>query len=138
MPAIIQKVKGKPIVIVTYKGRITFEDAQSAFQKVAQLLDTHAKPLYRVVCFDTDIVITFDEVMMMATFSSRFIRGTATDVDVISVLCGQHPLLDIYADAMRQEAFGGIEMPIFDTLEEAILHVQDWIETDRNAPFASV
>jgi hypothetical protein len=131
MPAVIEKVMGKPVVIVTYHGHITVEDAKSAAVKTADLLDTYGGPLYKVMQVDCDhAYISFDEVMMLTTLSSKGRPGSVTDERIRPVFVGEHLLLDLYVDAMKQEAFGAIEIPVFDTLDDAMIYVDERIHED--------
>jgi hypothetical protein len=128
MPGNVEKILGKPIVIVHYHGHITVEDTRAVFAQIAGLLDTYGAPLYRITCvFTEDTSTTFDEIMMMTTLSSKGLRGSATDPDVVTVLVGEHLLIDMFAEAMSQEAFGSVEIPIFDTEEEALVYVNELI-----------
>ncbi len=129
MPTVIEKVMGKPIVIVTFEGHITIEDAKASTVQVAALLDTYGAPLYKVMQCDRAHA-SFDEVMMLTTLSSKGGAGSVTDVRVKPVFVGEHLLLDLYVDAMRQEAFGAIDIPVFDTLTEALLYVDEKIHED--------
>jgi len=126
MPATVEKVLGKPIVLVEYHGHITTDDARAVFAQIAGLLDNYGAPLYRITRVDCDNAHTsFDEVLMLTTLSSKGRRGSATDPDIKTVLVGEHLLIDLYIDAMRQDAFGGVEIPLFDTLDDALEHVRE-------------
>lgn len=134
MPANVEKLANQPIIIASYHGHITVDDAKAVFAQVAGLIDIYGAPLYRIACVDCDSAHTsFDEVMMLTTLSSKGLRGSATDPDVKTVLVGEHLLIDLYVDAMRQEAFGAVEIPIFETLEDALAHVQSIIQNDQAA-----
>ena len=134
MPATVEKLPGKPIVIVTYHGHITVDDARAVFAQIAGLLDIYGAPIYRITQVDCDSAhASFDEVLMLTTLSSRGLRGSATDEDVITVLVGEHLLIDLYVDAMRQEAFGGVQIPLFGTLAAAMDYVQVWIRANGAA-----
>ncbi|MEO1443621.1 MAG: hypothetical protein AAFV33_24680, partial [Chloroflexota bacterium] len=67
---------------------------------------------------------SFDEVMMLTTLSSRRKRGSVTDPNVLTVLVGEHILIDLYVDAMRQEAFGGVDIPLFGAMDDALVYVR--------------
>jgi hypothetical protein len=124
MPATVEKLVDKPIAMVRYYGHVTIEDTRAVFAQIAGLVDTYGAPLYRITQVDASKAdVSFDEVMMMTTFSSRGLRGSATDPDVVTVLAGDHPLIDLFAQAMREEAFGGVTIPIYDTEAEALEHV---------------
>lgn len=126
MAVTVEKVMGKPVVIVTYSGKVTVDDARQSYQDVATLMDDYGDRLYKIVNVDCDKAhASFDEVMMLTTLSSKGIRGSATDRNLHMVLVGQHLLIDLYVDAMRQEAFGAVEIPIFSTLQEAEIYVTE-------------
>lgn len=128
MPASVEKVLGKPIAIVNYHGEITTEDARAVFAQIAGLVDTYGAPLYRLTCIHSENAsMSFDEVMMMTTLSSKGLRGSPTDPNVTTVLVGEHPFIDLYADAMRQDAFGGVEIPIFENQAEAMVYITELI-----------
>lgn len=131
MPATVEKILGKPIAIVTYYGHVTAEDTRGVFAQVSGLLDTYGAPIYRVTQVNTDLVdMTFDEVMLMTVLASKGTHGSTTDPNVKTVLVGDHPFIDLYADAMRQEVFGGVDIPIYDTLDEALRMVKEMIQSD--------
>jgi hypothetical protein len=129
VPGQVEKVLDQPIIVVHYHGHVTAEDTRAVFAQVAGLLDTYGAPLYRITCVvSEDADTTFDEVMMMTTLSSHGLPGSATDPNVFTVLVGDHPLVDLFADAMRQEPFGAVEIPIFNTEAEALAFVQGLID----------
>lgn len=133
MPATVEKLLGKPIAIVNYYGHVTVEDTRAVFAQVAGLVDTYGAPLYRLTCVNSDeSVVSFDEVMMMTTLSSRGVRGSSTDPDVKTLLVGDHPLIDLFAQAMREEAFGGVDIPIFDSVDDALLEIYERMEQDED------
>lgn len=128
MPATVEKILGTPIVIVTYYGHVSVEDTRAVFAQITGLVDTYGAPIYRITCVAADDAdMSFDEVMLMASFSSKGLRGSATDPDVITVLVGEHVLIDLFAEAMQQDAFGGVDIPILDTIDEALLYVHELI-----------
>lgn len=128
MPATVEKLPGQPIAIVTYYGHITVDDARAVFAQVAGLLDRYGAPLYRVTQVDCDSAhASFDEVMMLTTLSGKGIRGSVTDADVLTVVVGEHLLIELYLDAMRQDAFGGVDIPQFTEIADAM----NYIETQR-------
>lgn len=129
MPATVEKLPDLPVALVHYYGHVTVADTRAVFAQVAGLVDTYGAPFYRVTCVNSeDAAVTFDEVMMMTTLSSRGIRGSATDPDVITVLVGEHPLVDLFVEAMREEPFGAVEIPVFTTQAAALAFVRGMIE----------
>jgi hypothetical protein len=136
MPGTVEKLPDKPIAIVEYHGNITVADTRAVFAQIAGLVENFGSPFYRIACVMTDKAeTTFDDVMMMTTLSSQGLAGSATDPNVITVLVGDHPFIDLFAEAMRQEPFGAVEIPIFTTKAEALAYVQQLIEhaDDENA-----
>lgn len=128
MPATVEKVLGKPIVIITYHGHITVKDAKDVLADIGTLLDDYGAPLYKIINVNCDNAhASFDEVMMLTTLSSKGIRGSATDPNVFTTLVGQHVLIDLYVDAMQQDAFGAVDIPIFDSIEAAEHYVNERI-----------
>lgn len=139
MPATVEKILGKPIALVRYYGHVTVEDSRAVFAQIAGLVDTYGAPMYRITSVRSDESdVSFDEVMMMTTFSSRGVRGSVTDPDVVTVLAGDHPLIDLFAQAMREEAFGAVKIPLFDNEDDALLYVYERIESpDEDATLAT-
>ncbi len=129
MPASVEKLPDLPIAVVRYGGHVTVEDTRAVFAQIAGLVDTYGTPFYRITCVNTEeTAVTFDEVMMMTTLSSRGLRGSATDPDVYTVLAGAHPLVDLFVEAMRQEPFGAVEIPVFTDLATALDFVMALIQ----------
>ncbi|MFZ4815644.1 MAG: hypothetical protein ACOYL5_13985 [Phototrophicaceae bacterium] len=134
MPATVEKVPDQPIAIIRYYGQITAEDAKAVFAQVAALLDLYGQPLYRITTVDEDDnAISIDEIKRLTVLSSQHLPGSVTDPKIFTVLVGQHLLIDLYVDAMQQKAFGGVEIPLFDSLEDALQYVQEEIAANRDA-----
>ena len=126
MPGSVEKIPDKPIAIVTYHGHISVEDTRAVFAQVAGLVDVYGSPFYRLTrVSSSDSDTSFDELMRMTVVSSKGIPGSATDPNVTTIFVGQSMYFDLFVDAMQQDSFGGVEIPMFDTMDEAMAYVEE-------------
>lgn len=124
MPVTAEKIIGEPIIIVTYSGQVTVRDVVRLVEYVSKLIPAHRPPLYRLTRMESDrVALSFDVFKQMTVIEASRHSGAITDTDVKTLLIGDHPFLFLLADAMSQEAFGAVELPLFETLDDALSYV---------------
>ena len=115
----IYQVEDAPIVVTRYSGQITSADVHAA--------DVAALPLFTrlqaeaVLIIDTSSATetSFKDIIdLLKTPPDPATRATAYPVRPFFV--GTHQLARLYVNAARQKQFGGMQIPMFVTLDDAI------------------
>lgn len=128
MPIRLDRKPNEPILIATMSGDVTREEIQHMFQKSAELAaEIEESVLYRI----TDMrsaETSFPELLRILQSLAPGQPGSSSDPRFKPVLVGQNHWTKFAADALRQQQFGGVELPIFNSLAEALHYIQ----VDRN------
>lgn len=115
----IYQVEAAPIIVTRYGGNVTAADVQAA--------DAAAKPFFDRL--QTEIVLIIDTTGATETSFTDIIGLLRTPPDpemrkaaypVHPFFIGTHQLAKLYIDAVRQKRFGGMQIPMFVTLDDAI------------------
>ena len=124
----IYQVENAPIVVTRYTGHVIPADIQAA--------DEAAKPFFAkiqaaaVLIIDTSSAAETgfkDIIDLLKTPPDPAARTTAYRVQPFFI--GTHQLAKLYIDAMRQKQFGGNQIPMFASLDDAIAAARQWLST---------
>jgi len=117
----IQQLKDEPIVVITCHNPFDFTgDIAAANRQVAALLE-NGETITRIIDF-TEIEMTFANLVESLATKTREEPGSLRDPRVRTVLVGTHELVVMKAQSLRQEQYGGLDVPLFESLDEAIAH----------------
>jgi hypothetical protein len=117
----VQQLKDKPIVVITCHNPFDFtEDIAAANRQVAALLENR-ETITRIIDF-TEIEMTFADLVESLATKTRAVPGSLRDTRVQTVFVGTHELVVMKAQSLRQEQYGGLNVPLFESLDEAIAH----------------
>lgn len=122
MAVMVEQYPELPVIVATVTGKMTIEDARTIFSESAAIMDTMSGPVFRITDvrqMDTD----FTEVTAMLKEASHGQPGTTSDPRLQVVMVGGHALTRFYADAMRQSQFGGVAVPVFQHIEDALTYI---------------
>ena len=128
MPASFKKLDNEPIVILTYYDPISPADLASVFAQTAKVADM-IEPLY-VINDLSAMRLTFGGVVMGTSEAARGGPGSAGDTRTRHVLVGGHELVKFSGEAMKQEQYGALNIPVFATIEEALAEIHADIRAD--------
>jgi hypothetical protein len=125
----VERLPHQPIIITTYTGHVTVGDVQSAFAQSAALVEPGETHLYRIVHIH-DVDVGFADVLHFAQAASSDQPGAAHDHRFSVVIVGHDQWTKLYVQFMGQKQFGGVTLPCFVTLDQALAYVQ----TDLKKP----
>jgi hypothetical protein len=72
----------------------------------------------------TQISMNFSDMMLGMREAALGGAGTAADPRTRHVLVGGHELLQLTADALKQEQYGQRNVPLFMTIDEALAYIK--------------
>jgi hypothetical protein len=125
MPVRVEKLPDEPVLVITYEGHLDVETVKSAFTQSAALAAKIDGAVYRISDVRKGEGDFIDLMQIMAQVRAG-IPGSSADPKIKGIFVGTHYMARLYADLMRQEQFGGIQIPFFKTVEEALdyIHVE--------------
>ncbi|MFW5748989.1 MAG: hypothetical protein ACOCYT_05185 [Chloroflexota bacterium] len=127
MPVTIERLPDEPIILATVTGAMSVEDARVIFLRSAEIMEQIDGLAFRIT--DVRAIETeFAEVISMLKSASKGMPGSTSDPRLRVVMVGTHSLTKMFADAMKQQQFGGIAIPVFERLEDALTYVRYEIE----------
>lgn len=130
MAATLRKLEDAPILIVTHEGFLDLQAAEAATVQVAEALAQAEEPLYGIIDLRA-ATTSFPEVLRILHHQSQGRLGTLSTDRGRIVLVGSHPLIRIFRKLFRLDEFGGLVLPIFSSLDEALVALRAKIEEDR-------
>ena len=124
----VEKLPEEPVIVLTYEGHLDVETVTSAFAQSRALAESMSGVVYRI----SDVRLgqgDFRDVIQVMGQVRAGVPGSSADPKIKGVLVGTHQMARLYADMMRQSQFGGVQIPFFKTVEEAL----DYIHVDQQS-----
>jgi hypothetical protein len=120
---IVTRVANEPIVHAKATGLITIESLLEVYERTSELRVDMPKNIYRITEF-TDVQTTFSDMMNIMREAVKRGGSSSTDPTVTVVFVGTIHWVKLFTDALRQGAFGGKVIPVFDNFDAALAHVR--------------
>lgn len=124
MPVTIERVENEPIVISTFTGRIQAEDLAAFFTELEPIIDRMEGPIYLVSYIPFVEYSADDLVALLHLAKARYIEAQSNPTQTI-LFVGSSALVRIYKDALTRPEFGGVSIPMFDTLDAALAYIRE-------------
>jgi hypothetical protein len=126
----IETVEGLPVVVV----RLTFPprlDVENMFFEIAgefrDVLSHTKRRLYRINDFSAFYHINiFSSVVRGLAAETRGWPGTDSDPRLYPIMVGKGVNVRLIVEALRQEQYGGWNIPTFPTLDDALGKIRVW------------
>lgn len=127
MPYKLEKLPGEPVLVFTIWGDFDLAKNQAQIaQKVAQLIAEIDGDYYMIDDYSGLSNVNFgDMVAVMAEQSKQDLTGSVNDPRAHHVLVGSNSLIEFAAKSFNQEQYGGVALPIFTSLDDALNHVRN-------------
>lgn len=132
MGATLRKLDDAPILIVTHEGYINLKSVEEITVKIAEVLAASDVPIYGII--DTRGAYTdLSELLRILYHQTVGAAGTMSAEKDRIVLVGTHPLIRVFRKLFHLDQFGGRIIPIFTSMEEALIAVHARVEADARA-----
>lgn len=132
MPVTVYKLEDEDILIATFTGHIVAEDIATMYQRSENLIQHLMPPVYRI----SDFRLTSSsppEAIAALKIALNAAGGSTTDPRIRPVLLGDNRWARLAQDAMRMEQYGGINMPLFNTMGDALKYARSQLARRRGA-----
>jgi hypothetical protein len=126
----VERLPDEPIIIARLDGLVDADTARQVFEETARLAEGMTGHLYRITdctCIDADLPNT----MGMLLEATKGKPASTSDPNVTVVLVGGHQLTAFYSQAMAQPQFGGVNVRVFPSVEEALVYIRFQIRRER-------
>lgn len=119
----VEQVGDEPIIHANLTGFVTVEDMVEVFQRTAELRVNMPKNIYRITEV-TDVESSFTDMMGLIKEATKRGGSSSTDPTITVVFVGTSHWVKLFTDALRQGAFGGKIIPVFEKYEDALAYVR--------------
>ncbi len=121
MPVAVERLPGKPIIILHYSGLLDVETVKSAFAQSLVLAQQIEGTIYRIADV-SHADGTFQEVMGIIKAVRDGSPGSPLDARIQVIFVGTNQLVHLYTNAVKN--MGATPMPVFHSLEDALHYVE--------------
>jgi hypothetical protein len=120
----VERLSNEPILIVTiYKDYVVGRDSAEIVQTVDSKIGKEESGLYSI--YDLrDMKMTFGELVLALSNQSQRAPGAMADPRTQAVIVGSSELVRFGAEAFKQEQYGNLKFPLFETLDEALVYAR--------------
>ena len=128
MPVEVSALPDKPVVLATLRGQITLDDAIHIFKRTHELRQSMPEYIYRL----TDVreaTSSFSEIIQIIRSGAGDLPSATNDPTITVVFVGKSQWSKLFIDAMRQQQFGQVNIPLFNTLDEALQFIENDMES---------
>jgi hypothetical protein len=133
MPINVERHSELPALIFTYSGAITLQDMMESYHQSLGLLTPDDHLIYRIVHVD-NLESNFAEILKIvqtsASASTAPTPSTGTDRQMPQIVVGHDKWTKLYLQMMNQRQFGGISIPCFVTIDQALNYVRDQLQSE--------
>lgn len=125
MPTTIEKLSGEAIVIIRVDTQDFSPESAQAFEgDLAKLLDSQSEPVFLINVLPADYSFDMDDLMeATALVTAQSYLYHHANIKGMAAVTRSDTLKMAY-DGLAAEAFGGLQVRTFATLEEAIAHAR--------------
>ena len=126
----VEKLPGEPIAIITHRNPYVPErDIPHAEQELEKYLNETQGPLHVITDF-SQVNTSFSLlVISMSEAISRQGLASISSNRIKLVLVGSHRLIELGAQALQQDQYGGLDVPFFANMDEALAYCRSTIQT---------
>jgi hypothetical protein len=124
MPFYVEPLENDPIILITVMPPSdALSDPAHIIQECAQLMAGMGGPIYRIADL-SQMDLQFSEVAFTLNEERSGRPGSMTDPRVRNVFIGCQSMVQMAAKSAGQAQYGGISVPVFASLDEAMAHIQ--------------
>lgn len=111
----INILQEEPVILFTIQAPIDGEnDARVTSEKAIEFAEELGQPVYRIVDF-SQVDVTFTDIVMGMS------AGAGVPADLVQTyMVGSHALVKLAAESSAQEQYGGIQVYLYASVDEAL------------------
>lgn len=118
MPITINRIQDEPIIVSTFTGKLKAEDLAAYFFHLQPVLDMMEGHVY-LISYIPDVHFNLDDLLEMLHFAKPYYAAAEENPLQTILFVGSSALVHVYQQALAKPEFGGVNIPMFTTLEAA-------------------
>lgn len=128
MPFAVDPNAAQNILVATFYPPVDVDQDHHALlaESVGRLEEGHT-PLYRVLDFRSAYLNFSDMIRWLAADTAHHLPGAALDPQVRTVLVSNSEDTDRIAEWLEQDQYGGLHIPLFSSIDDALNYVSQQI-----------
>ena len=115
----IEWLPDEPILIATATGLITSDDFGGMYEQVAAMIEGREDKIYRIADYKA-ADSSFMDILKAVKLASTHAAGSSSDPRIQTVYVGTSQWISLARTALQQPQFGGIMIPTFVDLDDAL------------------
>lgn len=131
MPTTVERIADRPILIVKFEGKVNIEQLKEIFARSEELTQDVDGIVYRISIIGEGANIGFADVISTVRASLSKMPGSSGDPRFRAVWVGKHQMAKLFADMLRSAPLGGVDMPFFNTYDEAMQYIETQIAVEQ-------
>ncbi|RMG88752.1 MAG: hypothetical protein D6712_03035 [Chloroflexi bacterium] len=131
MPVTIEKMDGMPVIVATFKGHVDVSMVKYVFNRTAELCEGIEGPIFRISDV-SEATSSFVEMLGVIREAGQGGPGSTTDPRIRAVFVGSNQWTRLMRDALQQPQFGGVNMPAFTSMEDAMTYIRHQLGLDND------
>lgn len=132
MPVKVTKVPHEPIVIAEMYGYVNADDALKIYEETARYRGDSQAHFYRITDA-SQVESSFADIIGILKAVKQGATELAAYDNVTSVFVGSNQWINMAQTGMRLGQFGGVDLPKFDSQEEALDFIRTRIKIESGA-----
>ena len=126
----IEWMANEPIILATASGLITSSDFQLMYEQVAAMIDGQEGKFFRIADY-TAAESSFIDIMKAVKLASTNAPGSSADPRIQTIYVGTSQWIGLARTALQQPQFGGLAIPTFIEVEDALTYVRREISKEK-------
>ena len=122
MPVTMICMPDEPLVIAEFHGRMDLESVRIMFQESARFAQMLNRRVYRIVDY-LDAEASFRDMATALAEGKKGGPGSPRDPRIREVMVAGRNRIRFLLDILRRKEYGSIEVPVYDTMDEALASV---------------
>jgi hypothetical protein len=121
----LEKLPDEPIIILTVRDPLgTPAEHRKSHEEIVALINTIEGDVYRITDM-RELNITFAQMVdRIAQEGKARAAGAMSDERIKGIVVGSHDMVRFGTQAVSQQQYGGLKVPLFETLNEALTYAR--------------
>jgi hypothetical protein len=115
----VTRLPNEPIILAHLYERLDLPTIRAMFEQTAAYCQEIDGPLYRITNFQ-DVDASIREMATALVEANRSYPGSSRDPNVRPIMVAGRNRIRFLFDTMRRKEFGAHQVPVFDTMDEAL------------------
>ncbi len=122
MTVTLEKLPDEPIVMATLSGEVTIAEMETMYAQCAEIIKEVGR-IYRITRLE-NTTTGFMDILKILQAAGKGSPGSSSDPKVGVIFLGSGSLIQLITNTMRQPQFAGVQLPIFQSMEDTLTYIR--------------